>query len=86
MLDVIACRPQVSYMDNLNYEIMNVVLPTFIDDIRLCIVHTLSVYLSRSEHLRNRLQLSVKHSATAQGSHQRHHCQMDQSDIAFSGY
>ena len=46
-------------MHTLNYETMNVVLPAFIDDIRLCVVHTLSIYLSRSEHLRNSSQLSI---------------------------
>ena len=43
----------------LGHETMTVVLPAFKDDIRLCIVHTLSVYLSRSEHLRNSSQLFV---------------------------
>ena len=38
---------------------MNVVLLAFKDDIRLCIVRALYVYLCRSEYLRNRLQLSV---------------------------
>jgi len=41
------------------FETMNVVLPAYNDDIRLCIVHTLSVYLSRSEPLRNSSQLFV---------------------------
>ena len=41
------------------FETMNVVLPACNDDIRLCIVHTLSVYLSRSEPLRNSSQLFV---------------------------
>ena len=39
---------------------MNVVLPAFRDDIRLCAIHTLYVYFSRSEHLRNSSQLFIR--------------------------
>lgn len=43
----------------IGHEMLNIILPAFKDDIRICIVNTLSVYLRRTESLRSGSQLFV---------------------------
>ena len=44
----------------IGHENVNVISPAIKVDIRLCVIHTLSVYLSRSEHVCNSSQLFIR--------------------------
>ena len=56
-------------------ETLTITLPAYKDDIRLCIVNTLSVYLRRTEQLRNSSKLFIstvkQHNAVSKDTNSR---------------